>query len=123
VTTDLAGGFKRALRRLAATPEELEADEISEEREHAGCRKIASASDRELITVFGHVKSVSQAPRAGTPTLEAEIFDGSEMLTLVWLGRRRIPGIEPGVDLRATGRVSVQDGTRVLYNPRYELRS
>lgn len=122
MSTDLTAGFKRVMKRLTASSEELEADEIAEEREQEGCLRIATTSDREMATVFGHVKSVSLAPRAGTPTLEAAIFDGSDMLTLVWLGRRQIPGIEPGVDLRATGRISCQDGTRVMYNPRYELR-
>ena len=123
MTTDVAGGLKRALKRLTASPTELEAEEIAEEREDAGCKRIAATQDRELVTVFGHIKSVSLAPRAGIPTLEAAIFDGSDMLTLVWLGRRRIRGIEPGVDLRATGRVSCQDGLRVMFNPRYELMS
>ena len=56
-------------------------------------------------------------------TLEAELFDGSEGITLVWLGRRRIPGIEPGRTVRASGRIAVRDGRKVLYNPYYELQT
>ncbi len=123
MTTELAAGFKRAVKRFTASPTQRECDELEEERENEGCCRIASTGDREFVTVFGHVKNVCLAPRAGTRTLEAAVFDGSGMLTLVWLGRRRIPGIEPGVDLVATGRVSVHDGMRVMYNPRYELRS
>jgi hypothetical protein len=55
------------------------------------------------------------------PTLEAELFDGSGSVTLVWLGRRRIPGIEPGRTLTARGRFADVEGKRVIYNPRYEL--
>ena len=42
---------------------------------------------------------------------------------MVWLGRRRIAGVEPGAALRVEGRMSTQDGVRVIYNPRYELSS
>jgi hypothetical protein len=42
-------------------------------------------------------------------------------VTLVWLGRRRIPGIEPGRTLTACGRFADVEGKRVIYNPRYEL--
>jgi hypothetical protein len=44
------------------------------------------------------------------------------VIDLVWLGRRRIAGIEPGRLVRAEGLVSVQDGRKVMFNPRYELR-
>ena len=37
------------------------------------------------------------------------------------LGRRQIVGIEPGRNLRITGRIGVFEGTRSMYNPRYEL--
>jgi hypothetical protein len=40
----------------------------------------------------------------------------------VWLGRRRIAGVEPGRQVEVTGRIGVQDGVRIMYNPRYELR-
>ena len=46
---------------------------------------------------------------------------GPGSVTVVWLGRRRIAGVEPGVALRVQGRMSTQDGVRVIYNPRYEL--
>jgi hypothetical protein len=65
---------------------------------------------------------VTLRPRGGAPALEAELYDGSDVIDLVWLGRRRIAGIEPGRLMRAEGLVSVQDGRKVMFNPRYELR-
>jgi hypothetical protein len=65
---------------------------------------------------------VTLRPRGGAPALEAELYDGSDVIDLVWLGRRRIAGIEPGRLVRAEGLVSVQDGRKVMFNPRYELR-
>jgi len=117
------GRLRRALRRLAATADELEADSLLSESESQGCQEISGLGDRELVTVYGHLKSVSLAPLAGTPTLEAVLYDGSGDVTLVWLGRRTIVGIKPGASLVATGRVSCHDQRRVIYNPRYELRA
>jgi hypothetical protein len=65
---------------------------------------------------------VTLRPRGGVPALEAELYDGSGLITLVWLGRRRIAGIEPGRAIKVTGRVGVQDRMRVMFNPRYELK-
>jgi hypothetical protein len=54
--------------------------------------------------------------------LQAELFDGSASIDLVWLGRRRVAGIEPGRTIMARGRVGVHDGRLAIYNPWYELR-
>lgn len=118
------GRLRRALHRLSATPDQLEATEIEEARDKVGgCQSIHDLHDREFVTVYGHVKHVTLAPRAGTPTLEAAVFDGSGVVTLVWLGRRKIAGVKPGASLIAHGRVSCHEGRRVIYNPRYELRA
>ncbi|NVM97877.1 OB-fold nucleic acid binding domain-containing protein [Arthrobacter sp. SDTb3-6] len=46
---------------------------------------------------------------------------GSHRLRLVWLGRRRVPGIEVGTRLRVEGMVSRRDGLPTIFNPRYEI--
>jgi hypothetical protein len=114
--------LSRALKRLSASADQLQADELQARSGSVGCQQIHDLSDREVVTVFGHLKTVSLAPRAGTPTLEASLYDGSGAVTLVWLGRRQILGIKPGVSLIASGRVSCQDGRRIMFNPRYELQ-
>lgn len=117
------GRLRRALRKMSATSDELQADELQEESAEEGCRTIDGLGDRELVTVFGQVNDVTLAPRAGTPTLEATLYDGSGVVTLVWLGRRKIAGIRPGATLVVSGRVSCRDGVRTIYNPRYDLRA
>ncbi|MGP4033214.1 hypothetical protein [Pseudarthrobacter sp. 1C304] len=44
-------------------------------------------------------------------------------LRVVWLGRRHIPGIEAGTELRLQGMVTVRDGLPTMFNPRYEILS
>ena len=82
---------------------------------------IEDAPDRQLVTVRGVLRTVTLRPRGGVPALEAELYDGTGVLTLIFLGRRRISGIAPGRSLRATGRIGRHEGTRLIYNPRYEL--
>ncbi len=85
------------------------------------CVSIADAPDRERVRLRGTLRTVTLNPRGGVPALEAELFDGTGVLTLIWLGRRRIAGISPGSSLQVEGRIGVQDKARVNYTPRYEL--
>ncbi|MGA5823559.1 OB-fold nucleic acid binding domain-containing protein [Kitasatospora sp. NPDC094028] len=117
------GRLRRMLSRLTSSTEELQAEELRQESAaEAGSRPIAACADRELVTVAGTLRTVTLRPRAGVPALEAELFDGTEALDMVWLGRRSIAGIEPGRRVVASGRISHARGRRVLFNPRYELR-
>ena len=86
-----------------------------------GAGTIATAPDRERVSLRGTLRTVTLRPRGGVPALEAELDDGSGVLTIVWLGRRRIAGIAPGRAVQVQGRIGVHEGVRVLYNPRYEL--
>jgi hypothetical protein len=115
------GRIKRMLNRFVATPQELEAQELLSDAEQVGT-PISRARDREQLTVCGTLRTVTLRPRAGVPALEAELYDGSGSLAIVWLGRRQIGGIEPGRALVAHGRVSMSQGRPVMFNPRYELR-
>lgn len=92
-------------------------------RTHAGSGEltIVDAPDRERVELRGTLRTVTLRPRGGVPALEAELDDGSGVLTLVWLGRRRIAGISPGRAIRVAGRIGNHDGVRIMYNPRYEL--
>lgn len=114
-------GLRRLLRRFTATEEELDAEELRRETEAAGCTPAIQARRGQLVTVTGRLRTVVFTPRTNLPTLEADLFDGSDVVTLVWLGRRHISGIEPGRGITARGRVAVRDDRKVIYNPYYEL--
>lgn len=82
---------------------------------------IAAAPDRTPVRLRGTLRTVTLRPRGGVPALEAELFDGSGVITVIWLGRRRIGGIAPGRSIQVSGRIGVHDGVRIMFNPRYEL--
>jgi hypothetical protein len=115
------GIMRRALDRLASSTDELEAEELRGDAKAHACQPIAEQTDRAFVTVHGTLRTVTLRPRGGVAALEAELYDGSGTVTLVWLGRRRIAGIDPGRHMTVHGRLSSVDDVRVLYNPRYEL--
>ncbi|WP_432763068.1 OB-fold nucleic acid binding domain-containing protein [Actinomadura xylanilytica] len=116
------GGLRRFLRRMASSKAELEAEELKKTSGDEGATPITACATRKRHCVAGTLRTVTLRPRGGAPALEAELYDGTDVINLVWLGRRKIAGIDPGRRLRAEGLVSVQDGRKVMFNPRYELR-
>jgi RecG-like helicase len=113
--------LSRKLQKLTADDRAVDAQELRSDAAIAGCSAVSACRKGEVVTVTGRIKSVVYTPRETVPTLEAELFDGSGSVTLVWLGRRRIPGIEPGRRLTARGRFAAFEGRQVIYNPWYEL--
>jgi hypothetical protein len=114
-------GLRRFLRRLTASDSELDAEELRSEAKQCGNMPALTCRRGQIVSLKGRLRTVVYTPRTNLPTLEAELFDGSDLVTLVWLGRRHIAGIEPGRAITAKGRIAVRDGRKVLYNPYYEL--
>ena len=114
---------RRFLKRLTASEAELDAEEL--QRESAECGSVPAGQCRrgQLVSVSGRLRTVVYTPRTNLPTLEADLYDGSDVVTLIWLGRRHISGIEPGRQLTARGRVALRDDRKVIYNPYYELEA
>jgi hypothetical protein len=116
------GRLWQAVNRWATDSEaERDAEQLRADVVEAGDTPLSEVRDRDVATVRGVLQTVTLQPRAGVPALEAELFDGSGVVTLIWLGRRRIGGIDCGRRLTATGRVATMEGRRVMFNPRYEL--
>jgi hypothetical protein len=116
------GFLRRAFSRLATSDHELEAAQLQGDCVAAGAVLVAELPERERARVSGTLRAVTLRPRAGVPALEAELYDGSGTIALVWLGRRAIPGIEPGRSLMAHGFVTRAAGSPTMFNPLYELR-
>ena len=116
------GLFRRLISRLTADPDELDAEELQAAIPAQGAIPIAQCQDREAVCVLGTLRTVTFRPRAGVPALQAELWDGTGTVTVVWLGRRTIPGIDPGRAVKVRGRVTLLRGQRAIYNPVYELR-
>lgn len=115
------GWVGRRLHRLTADDRELEAEDLRRASDAAGALPMRECREREEACVAGSVLSVTVRTRAGAPSLEVDLYDGSGTVTLVFLGRKHIPGIEAGRSVRASGRVVAREGGSTIFNPRYEL--
>jgi hypothetical protein len=112
--------LRRSISKWASSSE-MHERELRRTYADTASTRIAEAPDRERVRLRGTLRTVTLRPRGGVPALEAELADGSGVLTVVWLGRRRIAGIAPGRAVQIEGRIGSADGGRIMYNPRYEL--
>ncbi|TSD96025.1 DNA-binding protein [Skermania sp. ID1734] len=117
------GYFRRLTRKLTEDVERLDAEEMAESATASGAKRASECCRGEEVTMLGRLRSVEACPKAAGAAMEAEFFDGTDSVTLVWIGRRKIPGIAPGKTLMVRGRVGEREGGgKVIYNPYYELR-
>ena len=105
------GFLRRAIKGLVSSEAELEAEDLQKVSGKMGGCPVKELPDRRAAVVCGTLRTVTLRPRANVPALVGELYDGSGVLTIVWLGRR----------LRVSGRVNRKDGKPVVYNPSYEL--
>lgn len=117
-----AGYFRRLTRKLTEDIDRLDAEEMAESSEASGARRACDCTRGEEVTMLGRLRTVEACPKAANASVEAEFFDGTDTVTLVWIGRRKIAGIEPGKTVLIRGRVGERDGRKIVYNPYYELR-
>src|SRR5919198_1036844 len=97
--------LRKLMGRLATPVSELDRERLREFcMGHPGVTPIAELQPRREGTVIGEIAGVRIVPRAGSPSLEATITDGTGSLVAVWTGRRRIAGINPGRRLIVGGR-------------------
>jgi amino acid transporter len=114
--------------RLLASREALHAAEIRKQIKEMPTETggqpipIAESLHREMVDVAGTLRAVTLRPKGNSLTMEAELWDGTGRVLLVWLGRREIAGIEPGRKIIVHGRLTTIKGERTIYNPSYELQ-
>lgn len=98
---------------------------------------IRDLPSRGRVTCRGFIESVTIVPVQEAPAFSAIVTDvdkydptagpapagapGRDRVRLIWLGRRRVPGIAAGTQLRFEGMVAERDGIATIFNPRYEI--
>ena len=116
--------LKRMLRQLRTPPEEFSLAQLRDFcAQRSGVTPIGEIAPRQEISAVGEITSLRIVPRAGCPSLEATITDGTGSIIASWTGRRQIAGISPGRRLVVHGRANPAGaaGRMVVYNPIYEL--
>ena len=112
---------QRWWNRILRPSIDIDADRLQAEVVDLGASPNSECTIGQPFTVHGLLKSVTLRPAESTPIVEADLWDGTAQLNLVFLGRRRIPGITPGRHVVAHGRPIMRQGQLTMMNPRYEL--
>ncbi|MEG9247797.1 hypothetical protein V6S67_06850 [Arthrobacter sp. Soc17.1.1.1] len=80
---------------------------------------------RGRIKAHGVIVRITIAPVTASPSFAALArldWNGTqEDVRIIWMGQRRVPGVEAGVALRFEGMLSQVGGVPTVYNPRYEI--
>jgi amino acid transporter len=82
---------------------------------------IGNITWRKRAHIQGRVTSIRTAPSGSAPVINVEIWDETGGVTLQFLGRREIRGLDIGTELRAEGMVADNEGKMTILNPSYEL--
>lgn len=114
-------GLRDRLRKLSASTPELHNEHLGRRYEGKADTTIAAAPLRARTTIAGEVTSIRVVPRAGSPTLEVIVSDGSGIAVGIFTGRRAIPGVHPGRGIVLEGVARRERRRLVLLNPGYRL--
>ncbi len=117
------GYLRRLTRRLTENPEQRDLQELTDEAAHTGANRAIDCQRGQEVTMVGTLHSVETNAKGCAGGVRAELFDGTDSVILVWLGQRRIAGIESGRKLRVHGRLGkLENGAKAIYNPHYEIQ-
>jgi amino acid transporter len=86
-----------------------------------GCTPIGEVLWRSRVSLAGRVRSMRVAPQHDAPTLELVLVDGTGGISIVFLGRRGIAGVDVGTRMMVEGTVGVYKARLALLNPSYRL--
>jgi RecG-like helicase len=102
-------------------PERAESEEEPLAVREDGTHPIAFVRFRQRARVRGRVRTLRVQPLAGSPTLECVIADDTGQLSVVFLGRREVAGVEVGRTMLAEGVLGEHHGRLCILNPHYQL--
>ena len=88
----------------------------------AGCTPIVDVRYRQRARVGGRVRSLRVVPQHDAPLLELVLDDGTAAISVVFLGRRGLAGVEVGRRMVVEGTVGVHRNRLALLNPGYSLQ-
>ena len=111
------------LKGLNETSEQIHAGQTRDWcKEVEGVEEVTDCIERTRNKVAGVVESIKLRPTRFSNTLEVTLFDGTDRIIGVWLGRKSIPGIDLGSHLKLEGTIGkFDDGYLRIINPAYEL--
>ena len=114
--------FRRFFSRVTESDEQRYAEEIEGWAGSVpGTVRIRDAMPRSHLKLAGVVRRITIRPLVDNESLEALVYDGTGEVTVVWMGRRTIPGLRLGTRLVVDGVIAEQRGQPRMVNPTFEF--
>jgi hypothetical protein len=114
-------GVRDLSRRLRASVAELDAQRLQGRFRGLDVSPISECPLRTPARIGGEVIRVRMAPRAGVPTVEIVVSDGTGDAAALFTGRRTIAGLEHGRAVIFEGVARLERGRPTMVNPAYTL--
>jgi amino acid transporter len=86
-----------------------------------GCTPIGDVRWRQRVHLTGRVNALRVHPIAGVGALECTLVDATGGITLVFLGRNQVPGVEIGARMSVEGIATDHHGRLAIVNPVYRF--
>ena len=112
---------RRAIQRAVGAGGIEDPDEGRVRPEPGTLVPIVEARWRDRVAVQGRVRAMRVAPQHDSPTLELVLEDATASMSVVFLGRRAVAGIQIGTRMEAMGTVGLHKSRLAILNPEYRL--
>lgn len=113
--------LKKLKQRLAVSLEDLDDQRVTDRLADLGVTTIAEAPARTPVLIAGEIQGLQVVPRAGSPSLEVTVGDGSGRAVAVFTGRRRLGGVDCGRRILIEGVGRLERGRLLIVNPAYTI--
>ena len=114
-------GIRSFGKRLTADTLEIDSERLCERFKEYDFINIADSQSRTRTKLAGEIKRMRIKPRSGVPAVELVINDGTGEATVIFSGRRNIPGVDHGKCIMVDGVPHRDGGRTVILNPAYTL--
>ena len=115
------GVLKNFRRKLTQTIDDIDEERLAHRSSDLGVTRISDAPTRTPIVIGGEIQGLQVVPRAGSPSLEVTIGDGSGRAVAVFTGRRRLAGVDCGRRILIEGVGRSERGRILVVNPSYTI--
>lgn len=113
--------LKKLRSKFTQSMDDLEGERLQTRLRDLGIQPIAEAPTRTPVLIAGEIQGLQVVPRAGSPSLEVTISDGSGRAVAVFTGRRRLGGVDCGRRVLIEGVGRTDRGRMILVNPAYTI--
>jgi len=110
-------GIRSFGKRLTADNLAIDAERLCERFKDYDFVNIADSQIRTRTKIAGEIKRMRIKPRSGVPAVEIVINDGTGEATVIFSGRRNIPGVDHGKCIMVDGVLHRDGGRTVILNP------